>query len=442
MRDIDEAPLNATPPGDAARSAPPEDGPVSTYGKKAVLASSIGYAMDGFDLLILGFALSAITAELHLGNGEAGSLATITLFGAVLGGLLFGVLADRIGRVKVLTYSVCFFAVFTGLTALADGYTEFAVYRFLAGVGIGGEFGVGMTLAAEAWPARKRARATALVGVGWQAGVLLAALVSAPVLTHWGWRGLFLLGALPAVVAVVFRSRLHEPEAFTEHRAALAARRAQAAKARVPLRLLVADATTTRATAGVLVLTSVQNFGYYGIMIWLPTYLSAEFGYSLTKSGLWTAVTVVGMAAGGLVFGQVADRLGRRRAFWMFQFGSAVSVLVYSQLTSGWALLVGGAIMGAFANGMIGGYGALMAELYPTEVRATAQNVLFNLGRAVGGFAPVVVALAAESVGFGTAIAMLAVIYVIDMAAMLLIPERSATPLTTRLEPQPGVPGP
>ncbi|HET6356869.1 MFS transporter [Streptomyces sp.] len=429
MRDVDDTPMNDASTATAAPAAP-QDVPVSSYGKKAVLASSIGYAMDGFDLLILGFALSAITAELHLSNGEAGSLATITLFGAVLGGLVFGVLADRIGRVKVLTYSVVFFAVFTGLTALADSYTEFAVYRFLAGVGIGGEFGVGMTLAAEAWPTRKRARATALVGLGWQAGVLLAALISAPVLTHWGWRGLFLLGALPAVVAVVFRSRLREPETFTEHRSRQAARTAETrTTARVSLRLLVADAKTARATAGVLVLTSVQNFGYYGIMIWLPTYLSKEFGYSLTKSGLWTAVTVVGMAAGGLVFGQLADRMGRRRAFWIFQFGSAVSVLVYSQLTSGWALMVGGAVMGAFANGMIGGYGALMAELYPTEVRATAQNVLFNLGRAVGGFAPVVVALAAASVGFGTAIALLAIIYVVDMAAMLLIPERNATPL-------------
>ncbi|MFE2644601.1 MFS transporter [Streptomyces nigra] len=422
MRDADAISVS----DDAATktaAGPPQNTAVSRYGKKAVIASSLGYAMDGFDLLILGFALSAITADLHLSDSEAGSLATVTLFGAVLGGLFFGVLADRIGRVKVLTYSVIFFAVFTGLTAVADSYTQFAVFRFLAGVGIGGEFGVGMTLAAEAWPARKRARATALVGVGWQAGVLMAALVSAPVLTHFGWRGLFLLGAVPALVAVVFRSRLHEPAAFTQQRAGRAAGKTP----KVPVRMLVADAETTRATAGVLVLTSVQNFGYYGIMIWLPTYLAKEFGYSLTKSSLWTAVTVLGMAVGGLLFGHLADHIGRRRAFWTFQFGSAVSVLAYSQLTTGWALMVGGAIMGAFANGMIGGYGALMADLYPTEVRATAQNVLFNLGRAVGGFAPVAVAMVAASIGFASAIALLAVIYVIDMAAMLLIPDRRAT---------------
>ncbi|MEV8607428.1 MFS transporter [Amycolatopsis sp. NPDC051373] len=414
----------------AGSTAPPatsEDTPAAKattrYARKAVFASSLGYAMDGFDLLILGFALSAISGDLGLGGAEAGSLATITLIGAVVGGIAFGILSDRIGRVKVLTYSVIFFAVFTGLTAISTSYWEIAVFRFLAGVGIGGEFGIGMTLAAEAWPAKKRARATSLVGLGWQAGVLLAALVSAPVLNAWGWRGLFLLGAFPAIVAIVFRSRLHEPEQFTRHR------ELQQGKPKVPLKLLVADGPTTRATIGVLVLTSVQNFGYFGIMIWLPTYLSTQFGYSLTKSGVWTAVTVVGMGVGILAFGEVADKLGRRKAFWLFQAGAALSVLGYSQLSSPWALMVGGAIMGAFANGMIGGYGALMAELYPTAIRSTAQNVLFNLGRAVGGFAPIVVALVAASYGFGFAIGVLSVIYLLDMVAMIFIPDRRAEQL-------------
>jgi benzoate transport len=398
---------------------------VSRYGKKAVVASSLGYAMDGFDFLILSFALPVISSGLRLGVTEAGSLATVTLIGAVVGGIVFGVVADRVGRVRVLTYSVIFFAVFTALTAISTGYTELAVFRFLAGVGIGGEYGIGMTLAAEAWPAAKRARATSLVGLGWQAGVLLAALVSAPVLAHWGWRGLFLLGAFPAVVAVVFRSRLHEPPQFTRHRAARSGRAVVSS-----FKLLVADARTTRVSIAILVLTSVQNFGYYGIMTWLPTYLTTHWGYSLAKSGAWTAVTVLGMAIGILLFGELADRFGRRRTFWGFQVAAVVSVLVYSQLATPWALLVGGAVMGAFVNGMIGGYGVLVAELYPTAVRATAQNVLFNIGRAVGGLAPVVVGLVAARYGFGVAIAMLSGIYVLDMAAMLLIPDRRAEQLS------------
>jgi MFS family permease len=173
-----------------------------------------------------------------------------------------------------------------------------------------------------------------------------------------------------------------------------------------------------------LVLTSVQNFGYYGIMIWLPSYLSQEFGFSLTKSGTWVAVTVLGMAFGIFMFGMIADRIGRRPAFWLFQTGAIVTVLAYSQLSTPITLLIGGAIMGMFVNGMLGGYGALMAELYPTAARATAQNVLFNIGRGVGGFGPVWIAILATNYGFSTAIALLSGIYVFAMLAMFLIPEK------------------
>lgn len=393
------------------------------YARKAIIASVVGYAMDGFDLLILGFALSAIIADLSLSNTEAGSLATITLIGAVLGGIVFGVLSDYFGRVRMLTWSIVIFAVFTGMTAFADGFTEIAVYRFLAGIGLGGEFGIGMTLAAEAWPAKLRARATSIVGLGFQGGVLLAALISAPVIGLWGWRGLFLIGAVPALIAFVMRAKLHEPELYTERK------KNRVGKRQFPLKLLVADGASARSSIALFVLTSVQNFGYYGIMIWLPTYLATQFGYGLTQSGVWMAVTILGMGIGIVTFGWLADTIGRRRSFWIFQAGAAVSVLAYSQLTAPIALLIGGAVMGAFANGMLGGYGALMAELYPTEARATAQNVLFNLGRAVGGFGPVVIALVAGVYGFPFAIGLLSLIYVLDMGAMLLIPERRAAAL-------------
>ena len=148
-----------------------------TYAKKALLGSAVGYAMDGFDLLILGFMLSAIAAELHLTPTQAGSLVTWTLIGAVAGGVLFGMLSDYLGRVRVLTWTILLFAVFTGLCGLAQGYWDLLAYRTIAGLGLGGEFGIGMALAAEAWPASQRARVSSYVGLGWQAGVLLAAIV-------------------------------------------------------------------------------------------------------------------------------------------------------------------------------------------------------------------------------------------------------------------------
>jgi MFS family permease len=400
----------------------PDDGVVTHEAWKALAGSAIGYAMDGFDLLILGFMLRVIAGALHLTPTQAASLVTATLVGAVIGGIGFGVLSDRIGRVRVLTWTIVVFAVFTGLCALAQGYWDLLFYRTMAGVGLGGEFGIGMALVAEAWPASKRARASSYVGLGWQAGVLVAALLTPILLPVIGWRGMFAVGLFPAVAAYFIRKDLHEPEVFIE--------RTAGAPAKSSLRLLVADAETTRISLGMIILCGVQNFGYYGVMIWLPSYLSSRFGFGLTQSATWTVVTILGMGVGIYGFGQAADRLGRKPAFITWMVGAGVMVVVYSRLTDPMSLLVAGAVMGFFVNGMLGGYGALMSELYPTAARATAQNVLFNIGRAIGGFGPVVVGAIAGSLGFQTAIAMLAVLYVLDILAMwLLIPERKGQEL-------------
>jgi len=390
---------------------------VDGYSWKALAGSAIGYAMDGFDLLILGFMLTAISTDLHLSSSQAGSLVTWTLVGAVVGGIIFGALSDRFGRIRVLTWTIVLFAVFTGLCAFAQGYWDLLIYRTIAGIGLGGEFGIGMALAAEAWPARHRARVSSYVALGWQCGVLGAALLTPLLLPVIGWRGMFLVGMIPALVAWVVRNKLHEPEVFVRNMAKTMSR-GQAFK------LLIKNKATAKISAGIVVLCSVQNFGYYGIMIWMPSFLANKLGFNLTRSAMWTAVTVLGMMVGIFVFGQLADRIGRKPSFLLFQAGAVVMVLLYSQLTDPVQMLYAGAVLGMFVNGMLGGYGALMSEAYPTEARATAQNVLFNIGRGVGGFGPVVVGALVASYSFQVAIALLAAIYLIDMiATVFLIPE-------------------
>jgi MFS family permease len=391
------------------------DDRVTVYAWKALAGSVIGFAMDGFDLLILGFMLTAISADLGLTSTQAGALMSWTLLGAVTGGVIFGTMSDHFGRIRMLTWTILVFAVFTGLCAFARGYWDLAIYRVLAGIGLGGEYGIGMALAAEAWPAGKRARVSSYVGLGWQAGVLLAAWLTPLLLPVIGWRGMFALGVLPAVVAFFIRHMLHEPEIFIAR---------HAARNENSFRLLVKDRPTIRLSLGIAVLCSVQNLGYYSVMTWMPTYLSATLGFTLTKSAMWTSVTVLGMVVGMWVFGQLADRIGRKPMFILFQAGAVIMVFVYSRLTDPTVLLWTGAVMGVFVNGMFGGYGALISEAYPTAARATAQNVLFNFGRGVGALGPLIIGSLAATYSFRAAIGLLASLYLCDiLATVFLIPE-------------------
>ena len=397
-----------------ARIARPEDS-VTAYGWKALAGSAIGYSMDGFDLLIVSFMLTAISTDLGLTSTEAGSLITWTLMGAVVGGLIFGGMSDHFGRIRVLTWTILIFAVFTGLCGLARGYWDMVAYRTLAGLGLGGEFGIGMALAAEAWPASKRARVSSYVGLGWNSGVLLAALITPVLLPIVGWRGMFFLGLMPAVVAFIVRRTLDEPEIFVKK---------HAAEAENSFRLLIKDRMMRRTTLGIAILCSVQIFGYYGIMIWMPSYLAKSHGFSLTKSGMWTSVTVLGMAFGILTFGQLADRIGRKPVLILFQIGALLMVFLYSRVTAPNLILWVGAIMGIFVNGWMCGLGTLMSEAYPTAARATAQNALWNFGRAVGGLGPLTVGTLAAKYSYSVAIGLLASIYVIAIVAtVFLVPE-------------------
>lgn len=394
---------------------------------KVMWASIIGYAMDGLDVLILSFAMAAIVSEFGLTLGEGGLIATYTLIGTVLGGYLFGIFADYYGRVHTFSLTIIIFSIFTGACAFADNVTHLNILRFLAGLGLGGEYGIGMTLVSETWPAAKRARATAGVAMGWQAGAVLAAILAAVVLPDYGWRGLFLVGVVPALLAAWARHGIKEPPMWVkrkEMKKALAARKAngealtaeeeeQLAEAKkFPLAHLFAGPSKTVTTLSLTVMTSVQNFGYYGIMVWLPMILLKEHGLTTKSMSGWMIVTVIGMIAGIYVFGYLCDRLGRKVPYLIFYVCAAAMVYIYVNLGTPIALLFGGAFLGFFCNGMMAGYGTLLSENYTTDARSTAQNFIFNTGRAVGGFAPAIIGALAQSHGFSAAFALLSCVYV------------------------------
>ena len=394
---------------------------------KVMWASIIGYAMDGLDVLILSFAMAAIVSEFGLTLGEGGLIATYTLIGTVLGGYLFGIFADYYGRVHTFSLTIIIFSIFTGACAFADNVTHLNILRFLAGLGLGGEYGIGMTLVSETWPAAKRARATAGVAMGWQAGAVLAAILAAVVLPDYGWRGLFLVGVVPALLAAWARHGIKEPPMWVkrkEMKKALAARKAngealtaeeeeQLAEAKkFPLAHLFAGPSKTVTTLSLTVMTSVQNFGYYGIMVWLPMILLKEHGLTTKSMSGWMIVTVIGMIAGIYVFGYLCDRLGRKVPYLIFYVCAAAMVYIYVNLGTPIALLFGGAFLGFFCNGMMAGYGTLLSENYTTDARSTAQNFIFNTGRAVGGFAPAIIGALAQSHGFSAAFALLSCVYI------------------------------
>lgn len=391
--------------------------------KVAMWASAIGYGVEGFDLLILVFLLAAIAADFRLSTTRTATLMTGTLLGAVSGGIAFGLLSDYFGRVRVLRWTILVFGVFTGLCAFARGYWDLLAYRTLAGLGFGGEFGIGIALVSETWPASLRARAASYVALGGQAGILAAALATPLLLPRIGWRGMFLLGVAPVFLTIGLRRLIAEPPIFVEtqkhgHHSA-------------PIRVLFKDWQATKVSLGVVILCSVQQVGYYGLMTWLPYILATRHGLSLTQTAVWTSATVLGMSFGIWLFGELADRFGRRPIFFLFQAVAAVMVVVYSRLEQPWELLVGGAVMGMFVNGMLGGYGALISELYPTEARSTAQNLFFNFGRAMGGLGPLLLGFFAAKYSFATAIALLASLYLVDLlATAFLIPETKGARLT------------
>ncbi|MEC1304606.1 MFS transporter [Lysinibacillus capsici] len=386
------------------------------YRKKTVVASVAGLTLEGMDIMFISFAMTMIIAEFNIDLATGGLISSITNIGMLLGGIIFGVLADKYGRVKVFTYTIILFAIGTALTGVATSIEQVYVYRFIAGLGAGGEYGIGMALVAEAWPKNKQGRASSYVSVGAQYGVILAALLSAIILPTLGWRALFFVGLLPVIFAFIVRKNIDESPEW------LAAQKQQNNKQENgKLAQLFASPRITITTLSLILMATVQIAGYNGLMIWLPSMLQKSQGLSVSSSALWTISTAVGMIIGMLTFGRFMDRFGAKQTFGIFLVASACAVFFYSFATGAVAILVGGAVVGFFSNGMFAGYGALISSFYPVQIRSTATNTIFNFGRAIGGFSPIFVGFILQSYDMTVVMIYLAALYCISFIVMLTL---------------------
>ncbi|MDH5101349.1 MFS transporter [Lactobacillus kefiranofaciens] len=385
--------------------------------KWVIASTSSGFALENMDVLFLSFAMSSMIADLHLSGGAAGLISSITNLGMLFGGICFGILGDKIGRVKTFSHTVLIFAIATALMAFANNIYEIYVLRFLAGIGAGGEYGVGIALIAENFKSHQIGKMTSIAAVGGQIGAIIAALVAAWIIPHLGWHMLFLVGIVPVVLTVFIRKHLHESDQF------LAAKNNEKGSLLTDVvKKMFSTPRLALQSLGLMVMMTVQIAGYFGLMNWLPTIVQKQLNLNVSSSSLWMIATIIGMSVGMMTFGSIFDYFGPRRAFAIFLIGSAVMVYVLALAQNMARLLVIGAVMGFFSNGMFGGYGAVISRLYPTEIRSSANNIIVNVGRAIGGFSSVVIGILMDHYSLTVVMGFLSALYIISFVVMISLP--------------------
>lgn len=361
-----------------------------------------------------------------------GIIFSIFLIGWALGGIGFGALADRFGRTRVLVWTILVYAVFTGLAALSQSWWQLALFRFITALGIGGEWAAGAALVAEVWPESQRTRAAGWLQSAWAVGFLLAALVTL-VLQHAGWRANFLVGIGPAVVALLVRLWVREPERWVKVSKSEPADR-PSHRALAALFAPVQFRSTLVGTG----LAFVAVFGLWGATNWTPTLIRSlpdvarDHSAAAAKAvGYATMLLNVGAFAGYLAFGPIAERFGRRPAFALMCLGSFVMLPVSFLLAHSYlevvALLP---ILGFFNNGIFTGFAIYFPELFPTAIRATGAGFCFNAGRILAASGPFLTGYLVTVLGtFGRAASCIAIVYLAGLLILLFAPETKGRPL-------------
>jgi MFS family permease len=359
-----------------------------------------GWLFDFYDLMLFSFLLVPIKRNLGLADTELSLLLGVSLGATAFGGLLFGALADRFGRKRILSATILTYSFGTFACGMSGSLPLLLIFRVVTGLGVGGEWATGQTLVGETFPARMRARFAAVMQTGAPAGVAVATVVGAflePVFARsfgpgWGWRACFLVSVLPAFLVIVIRRHMPESDVWQEWQRRPERR---TAGGRDFVHMLRSDVVIRRLFLMGLVLAVTDMSAYWFTYSWMPKYLYDKLHFSMARSGIWMLVTQAGGLCGYLSFGAVADWKGRRIAYSIYSVLWAIGLLSVTLFWSRIMILPALTLVSMFVVGLgtgnFSGYGPIFSELFPTRIRNTAMGSAFNLARGVQFFTPLVI---------------------------------------------------
>src|SRR6266481_6167170 len=370
---------------------------VTSAERKSLIAGGLGWMLDAMDVMLYSLVLTYLIREFNMDTRTAGFLNSLTLVASAIGGFLFGILADRIGRTRALMASILLYSLASAACGLSHSIPQLAFFRFLLGLGMGGEWTAAAALIAETWRAEHRAKALGLMQSSYAIGEAVAALIVLAVLPHYGWRAVFFVGVLPALLVFWIYKGVPEPDLWKN--------RAATQKKGSGLSLL-RERTVLRNSLLATAMNACGMFGYWGLFTWIPSYLSLPVsrggrGLSIVLGTTFYLVLSPGKWLGYASFGFLADAFGRRKPYFAYLLVAAILVPLYGIIRSPLWLMLLGPFVAFFGTGFFSGYAAIASEIFPGEIRAAAMGLSYNLGRGLSAVAPFAVGVVAARFGIG-----------------------------------------
>ena len=381
-----------------------------------LFSAQAGYMLDAMDVLLFVLTINVLRDVFHLSAAQAGLVSSFTLAFSAAGGIVFGILSDRIGRARSLIFSILIFSLASAGTAASWNLASLLFWRAVIGIGLGAEWSTGAVLVAETWPPEHRAKAVGIMQSGWALGYMLAAGMTAVILPRFGWRALFLAGLFPALLALLIRRHVREPEIWqrTAHNRS------------APREIF--QGILRRRTILASLLASTVLFAYWGLFTWIPGFLSASIekggaGLTVVKSSGFVVPMQMGAFAGYVMFGWLADKIGRRPAFVLYVIAAAILTPIYGATRDEHTLLALGPAIGFTGTGFFSMFGAMLSELYPTGVRGAGLGFVYNIGRGCSALAPWTVGFFADHYGIGTSLALNSAFFALGAILVFTLPE-------------------